>query len=250
MDGEIADLLAETFRSLGMNVALGAGRAKVTVEDSGIRVELGSGEVLNPEKVVFGAGRVGNTDGLGLEEAGVDTNERGLIIVDEHYRTSAEWVYAAGDVIGPPALASVSMEQGRVAACHAFNIPLKKRVDALPPFGVYSIPEVSSVGMTEEAATAAGIPYAVSRGWFETNTRAAISGSTDGLIKLVFAREDSRLLGVHVLGEHASELVHVGQAVINFRGPIDYFIHATFNVPTASEAYKYAAYDGLRAVGR
>jgi NAD(P) transhydrogenase len=153
-------------------------------------------------------------------------------------------------VIGPPALASVSMEQGRVAACHAFGIPLKQTVDPLAPFGVYSIPEVAMAGLTEEAAVAAGISYAVGRAWFEANTRAAISGSTDGLVKLVFARDDRRLLGVHVVGEAASELVHLGQAVINFKGPIDYFIHSTFNVPTASEAYKYAAYDGLRNVGR
>ena len=252
MDGEVADLLAETFRSLGMQVVLGAGRAQVSTSDNGggVRVELATGEVLHPEKVVFAAGRIGNTDGLGLAEAGVDTDDRGRIVVDEHYRTSAEGIYAAGDVIGPPALASVSMEQGRVAACHAFGIPLKQTVDPLAPFGVYSIPEVAMAGLTEEAAAAAGVSYAVGRAWFEANTRAAISGSTDGLIKLVFDRENRRLLGVHVLGEAASELVHLGQAVINFKAPIDYFIHSTFNVPTASEAYKYAAYDGLRNVGR
>ena len=250
MDGEVADLLADTFRSLGMSVRLGAGRAQVSRDDGGIRVELADGDVLRPEKIVFAAGRVGNTDGLGLAEAAVATDERGRIVVDEHYRTTADGIYAAGDVIGPPALASVSMEQGRVAACHAFDIPLKQTVDRLAPFGVYSIPEVAMAGLTEEAAAADGVAYAVGRAWFEANTRAAISGSTDGLVKLVFAREDRRLLGVHVLGEAATELVHLGQAVINFKGPIDYFIHATFNVPTATEAYKYAAYDGLRAVGR
>src|SRR5207244_12489785 len=137
-------------------------------------------EGLQPEKVVFAAGRIGNTDGLGLAEAGVDTDDRGRIVVDEHYRTSAEGIYAAGDVIGPPALASVSMEQGRVAACHAFGIPLKQTVDRLAPFAVYSIPEVSMAGLTEEAAATSGIAYAVGRGRFEQNTRAAISGSTDG----------------------------------------------------------------------
>src|SRR5207244_7152114 len=130
----------------------------------GVRVELATGEVLQPEKVVFAAGRIGNTDGLGLAEAGVDTDDRGRIVVDEHYRTSAEGIYAAGDVIGPPALASVSMEQGRVAACHAFNIPFKDVVDPLAPFGVYSIPELAMVGLTEEAATAQGIDYQVGRG--------------------------------------------------------------------------------------
>jgi NAD(P) transhydrogenase len=250
MDGEVADLLADTFRSLGMRVALGAGRASVSRDGDGVRVELADGTVLQPEKVVFAAGRVGNTEGLGLAAAGVATDERGRIVVDDHYQTTAKGIYAAGDVIGPPALASVSMEQGRVAACHAFGIALKQSVDPLAPFGVYSIPEVAMAGLTEEAAQAAGIPYAVGRAWFEANTRAAISGSTDGLVKLVFDREDRRLLGVHVLGESASELVHLGQAVISFRGPIDYFIHSTFNVPTATEAYKYAAYNGLANIGK
>jgi NAD(P) transhydrogenase len=171
-------------------------------------------------------------------------------VVDGHYRTTAEGIYAAGDVIGPPALASVSMEQGRVAACHAFDIPLKDAVDDFAPSGVYSIPEVAMVGLTEEEARTQGIDYAVGRGSFAGNTRAAISGSTDGMVKLVFARADGRLLGVHVLGESATELVHVGQAVLSLGGTIDYFIHATFNVPTAGEAYKYAAYDGLTQMGR
>jgi NAD(P) transhydrogenase len=250
MDGEVADLLADTFRALGMRVVLGAGRAAVARDDGGVRVELANGDVLQPEKVVFAAGRIGNTEELGLAEAGVATDERGRIVVDDHYRTTADRIYAAGDVIGPPALASVSMEQGRVAACHAFGIALKQSVDSLAPFGVYSIPEVAMAGLTEEAAQAAGIPYAVGRAWFEANTRAAISGSTDGLVKLVFDPEDRRLLGVHVLGESASELVHLGQAVISFRGPIDWFIHSTFNVPTATEAYKYAAYNGLANIGK
>jgi NAD(P) transhydrogenase len=250
MDAEISDELTAVFRGMGMRVVQGAGRASASRTAAGLQVELADGETLHPEKVIFAAGRAGNTGGLGLEAAGVATDERGRIIVDEQYRTTAEGVYAAGDVIGPPALASVSMEQARVAVCWAFGIPLKRAVDSLPPFGVYSVPEVAMVGLTEQAAAEQGIAAATGRARFDANTRAAISGATDGMVKLVFARDDLTVLGVHVLGESATELVHLGQAVIHFGGTVEYFIHTTFNVPTMSEAFKYAAYDALRAVGR
>ena len=250
MDAEISEELTAVFRGMGMRVVQGAGRASASRTAAGLQVELADGETLHPEKVIFAAGRAGNTGGLGLEAAGVATDERGRIIVDEQYRTTADGIYAAGDVIGPPALGSVSMEQARVAACWAFDIPLKRAVDSLPPFGVYSVPEVAMVGLTEEAATAQGIAAATGRARFDANTRAAISGATDGMVKLVFARDDLTVLGVHVLGESATELVHLGQAVIHFGGTVEYFIHTTFNVPTMSEAFKYAAYDALRAVGR
>jgi NAD(P) transhydrogenase len=246
LDGEISELLAQTFSDLGMRVVLGAGKASVTRDGRLPRITLASGEHITADKVLFAAGRAGNTEGLGLEEVGVQVDERDRILVDETFRTSAEWVYAAGDVIGPPALASVSMEQGRVAACYAFGIPFKETVDPIPPFGVYSVPETAMVGLTEETAAAQGIDYEVGRGWFAGNARATIAGATDGLVKLVFQREDRKLLGVHVLGDLAPELVHQGQAVLNYGGTIDYFIHSTFNVPTESEAYKYAAYDGLQ----
>jgi NAD(P) transhydrogenase len=138
------------------------------------------------------------------------------------------------------------MEQGRVAACYALGIPFKDTVDPMPPFGVYSVPEAAMVGLTEEDAAALGMDYEVGRGWFADNTRARIAGAEDGLVKLIFRREDRKLLGVHVLGDHAAELVHQGQALLKYGGTIDYFIHSTFNVPTESEAYKYAAYDGLQ----
>jgi len=153
--------------------------------------------------------------------ATVQVDDRDRIVVDETFRTTAEWVYAAGDVIGPPALASVSMEQGRVAACYAFGIPFKETVDPIPPFGVYSMPEAAMVGLTEEGAAAQGIDYEVGRGWFASNARATIAGATDGLVKLVFQREDRELLGVHVLGDLAAELIHQGQAVLNYGGTID-----------------------------
>jgi NAD(P) transhydrogenase len=210
---------------------------------------LADGEIVRPEKVLFAAGRAGNTEDLGLAEAGIEVDQRGRIVVDDHFETSAEGVYAAGDVIGPPALASVSMEQGRVAICHAFGIPFKESVDPLPPLSVSSIPEVGMVGMTEEAAAAEGIEYEVGRAWFAQNARARIAGTTDGLVKLVFRRDDRTLLGAHVMGDFASELVHVPQAVLHGGGTIDRFIDTTFNVPTYAEAFKYAAYDGLQRLG-
>jgi NAD(P) transhydrogenase len=245
-DAEISHLLAEVFSGMGMRLVLGGGRAVVGRDAGGLHCTLASGEEIRPEKVLFASGRVGNTEDLGLEEAGVEVDERNRIVVDETFRTTADSIYAAGDVVGPPALASVSMEQGRVAACYALGIPFKETVDPMPPYGVYSVPEAAMVGLTEEDAAARGIAYEVGRGWFAGNTRATIAGAEDGLVKLVFATEDRKLLGVHVLGDHAAELVHQGQAVLNYGGTIDYFIHSTFNAPTESEAYKYAAYDGLQ----
>jgi NAD(P) transhydrogenase len=250
MDAEISKILKDSLGHFGVRVLLDAGRAAVLRDEQGLRVTLASGEVLRPDKVLFAAGRAGNTEALGLDKVGVKTDERGRILVDHRFQTTAPGIYAAGDVIGPPALASVSMEQGRVAACHAFGIPFKQTVDSQAPFGIYSIPEVAMVGLSEEAAAGQGLDYEVGRGWFARNTRANIIGATEGLVKLVFQRDDRRLLGVHIIGGGAAELIHQGQAVLRFGGDIEYFIHTTFNVPTESEAYKYAAYDGLQRLAR
>ncbi len=249
MDAELSDLLATTFRSAGMRVLQSAGRATVAREKGELQVTLAGGERLPTDQVIFATGREGNTDDLFLEGADVVLDDRGRIVVDDHFRTSAEGVYAAGDVIGPPALASVSMEQARVAMCWAFDFPLKRQVGGLAPFGVYSIPEVAMVGMTEQAAADAGEPCVVGRARLQENTKATIEGTAEGLLKLVIHRDDRRLLGVHALGPAATELVHQGQAVMHFGGTVEYFIQATFNVPTLSEAYKYAAYDGLGRLG-
>jgi NAD(P) transhydrogenase len=218
----------------------------VAREGGQLRVSLADGESLETETVLYAAGRSGNTEELGLEEAGVELDPRGRIVVDERYQTAVPGIFAAGDVIGPPALASVSAEQGRVAMCHAFDIPFKDTVDPSPPFGIYSIPEVAMVGLTEEAAAAAGIDAVSGRHGFGSNPRSLIAGTTYGFIKLVFRRDDRRLLGVHIVGEEAAELIHVGQAVMHAGETIDRFIHTTFNLPTRSEVYKYAAYDGLQ----
>ncbi|MFQ5966604.1 MAG: FAD-dependent oxidoreductase [Acidimicrobiia bacterium] len=245
LDAEVADVLRQVFEEGGMSVVLGTG-GQVDRANGTLRVTLDNGDVLEPENVLFAAGRLGNTENLGLQEAGVDLDDRGRIIVDAHYQTSAAGIYAAGDVIGPPALGSVSAEQGRVAACHAFGIPFKETVDPLPPYGVYSIPEVGMVGLTEEAAAEAGLDYEVGKAWFADNARSWIAATRQGLVKLVLSREDRRLIGAHVVGEEASELIHQAQAIIHADGTIDQFINSTYNIPTRSEAFKYAAYDALQ----
>lgn len=247
-DAEIANLLGSSLRASGIELLLGTRVTGVAHDGTGLVIDLAGGRVVRAEKLLFGAGRIGNTEGLGLEDAGVAVDAGHRIVVDEQFRTTAEGVLAAGDVIGPPGLASVSMEQARVAVGHAFGFPLKKAVDRMPPIAIYTIPEAASVGMTEDAAQRAGLDFEVGRGWFEKNTRAAIAGDREGLVKLVFERSTGRLLGVHILGTDAADLVHVGQAVLRHGGDISEFIDTTFNLPTRSEAYKYAAYDGLSRV--
>ena len=246
LDSECSAQVAECFRSFGMTVFSELGVTSVTRDDEGLHVEMGTGRLIHPEKIIFAAGRMGNTEELGLAAAGVATDDRGRIVVDDHFETTAPGIYAAGDVIGPPALASASMEQGRVAACYGLGIPFKETVDPLTPFGVYSIPECAMVGMTEDEAATRGINFVTGVSLFSDNSRAAISGITEGILKLVVCCDDRRVIGVHIVGDGATELVHQGQAVLHFGGTIDYFIHATFDVPTLSDAYKYAAYDCLQ----
>jgi NAD(P) transhydrogenase len=246
VDAELSNILARSFAATGMQVRLGRGLDSVGRDEEGLRVVLDDGTEVRPDKLLVASGRMGNTEELGLEAAGVEVDERGRIVVDDRFRTTAPGVYAAGDVIGPPALASTAMEQGRVAACDAFGIDFKSMVDPSPPTGVYSIPEIAGVGLTEQEAASRSIPSVVGRSRFESNSRANISGATEGMVKLVFAKSDRTLLGVHILGENATEAIHVGQAALKHGDTIDRFIEMTFNVPTLCEAYKYAAYDGLQ----
>jgi NAD(P) transhydrogenase len=246
LDAECSATMAGCFEATGMTLCPETAVAAVVRDADGLVVRTDGGAELRPEKVIFAAGRMGNVEDLGLADIGVDTDERGRIQVDDRFQTTIPGVYAAGDVIGPPALASASMEQGRVAACYAMGIPFKSTVDPLVPFGVYSIPECAMVGVTEDQARARGVRYETGTSRFLHNSRAAIAGTTEGMVKLVVGIDDRRLLGVHIVGESATELVHHGQAVLHFDGTVDYFIHATFDVPTMSDAYKYAAYDCLQ----
>ncbi|HEX6539308.1 MAG TPA: Si-specific NAD(P)(+) transhydrogenase [Candidatus Dormibacteraeota bacterium] len=246
LDAEISDRLAESFRGLDIDLRLPASVESVRHTDRGLELSLDRGNPLTVDKLLVAAGRAGNTEDLGLDEVGVKLDSRGRVIVGADFQTSCPGVYAAGDVIGPPALASVAMEEGRLAASFALGTRLHEGVRFQPPFGIYGVPEVAAVGMTEQDAAAQGIDYAVGRAEFAGNVRAVIAGAPDGIVKLVFRRDDRCLLGVHVIGEQAAEIIHLGQAVLQNGGGLDYFIQAPFNVPTWTDAYKYAAFDGLQ----
>ena len=251
LDGEMSAQLQTYLARGGHKVLLGDSVDSIERVPGGpLRLRLHSGGELLVDKILYSAGRSGNTGGLGLEQAGVKMDARGRILVNEHFQTSVPSIYAAGDVIGNPALASVSMEQGRVAMCHAFGIPYKTRVSPVTPYGVYTIPEISMVGLTEEELRKAGTPYAIGRARYENNARGQIIGEQDGLLKLLFDPTSKKLLGVHMIGDRSTELVHIGQMVMQFGGSIDVFIDSVFNFPTMTEVYKYAAYDGLQQLAK
>jgi NAD(P) transhydrogenase len=245
LDRELSDELAETLTRSGARLILGAQVESIGRDPDSLVVRV-DGEDLRPQVVLHAVGRTGNVEGLARPDAGVEVDSRGRIRVDHSFRTTAEGIYAAGDVIGPPGLASVSMEQARVAMCRAFGIPLKKSVDPLVPTSIYTLPEVAMVGLTEEAARSTGEDVETGRAFFTANSRARIAGTTDGLVKLVFRASDRRLLGAHILGEEASELIHIALAMLHARATVHDFIDTTFNVPTRADAYKYAAYDALQ----
>jgi NAD(P) transhydrogenase len=250
LDREISHLLGERMVALGVWLRLGQVVKRMEKREGGVSVLLERGEELSGEALLFSGGRSGNTDKLGLERLGVETNDRGLVKVNDRFQTAVPNIYAAGDVIGPPALASTSMEQARVAICDAFGFEYKRRVSDLVPQAIYTIPEVSMVGATEQELRARKRPYLAGRASYRTNPRAQILGDTTGLVKLLFDPADQRVLGVHVIGEQASELVHIGQACMHFEGTLDFFIQNVFNFPTLSDLYKYAAYDGLGKLQR
>jgi NAD(P) transhydrogenase len=246
LDGEMSAGMKAALERGGNEVMLGDAVEAITRVPGGpLRIALKSGKVLQVDKVLYSAGRAGNTKGLGLDKAGIALDPRGRITVNAQFQTAQPHIYAAGDVIGNPALASVSMEQGRVAACHAFGLPYKTHVAPLTPYGVYTIPEISMVGATEEELQAKGVPYEAGRARYEQNARGQIIGESDGTLKLLFDPATKKLLGVHIIGDRATELVHIGQMVMSTGGTIDVFIDSVFNFPTLAELYKYAAYDGL-----
>ena len=243
-------LLGELQTRLGVVLHLGIDVDSIVRAGGGVDLTLADGSSLRMDKVLYAAGRSSNTAGLGLDLAGVKTGNRGLVLVNDRYQTNVANIYAAGDVIGFPALASTSMEQARVAMVHAFDLKYKTRVAATLPYAIYTIPELSTIGLTEEQCREQGISAECGRAWFRNNARGQIAGDSKGMIKLVFDARDLKLLGVHIVGENASELVHTGMMVMQFGGTINAFIEGVFNFPTLSEAYKYAAYDGLGNLAR
>lgn len=246
LDREIVDEFVHHLRDRGVQLRLGETVDSVEhIDRNRIAVHLESGKRIKADMVLFASGRVSNTDGLKIDNAGVSIDERGRIAVDEHYRTQVGHIYAAGDVIGFPALASTSMEQGRHAACHAFGGSLLDIREDLFPYGIYAVPEMSVVGKTEEELRDAGIPYESGVARFRETSRGHILGLREGLLKLLFNLETEELLGVHIVGEGATELIHIGQAVLAHAGKLDYFVNAVFNYPTLAEAYKVAALDAF-----
>jgi len=216
----------------------------------GVELEIGDGTRFQADRLLFCAGRTPNSDKLGLEALGIRLNRRGHIVVDGRYRTDVANIYAVGDIIGFPALASTGMEQGRVAACDAFGFTYKDQISTHLPYGIYTIPECAMIGASEQDCERDGRDYEVGKAMYADNARGQLSGQPHGMLKLVFDSGTRELLGVHVVGERASELVHVGMTVIQFGGRIDAFIEAVYNFPTLGELYKYAAYDGLGRLNR
>jgi NAD(P) transhydrogenase len=238
-------LLGEMQQRLGVTLHLGVEVDLIEKYGNQVALTLKDGSAFVTDKVLYAAGRASNTADLSLEAAGVATGKRGVILVDDSFRTNVPHIYAAGDVIGFPALASTSMEQARVAMVQAFDLKYKQRLGKMLPYAVYTIPELAAVGMTEEEARRDGIHYGTGRGSFRNNARGQIIGDTKGLIKIVFEKPSLKILGVHIVGESASDLLHIGTTAMHFGGTINAFIDCVFNFPTLGEVYKYAAYDGL-----
>ena len=252
VDEEIVDMLCYHLRENRVTLRLGESVRNIEIaEDANggrVRLHLESGKNIVAEKALYAVGRTGATGRLALDKCGLCCDARGRLVVDENYCTEIPGVYAVGDVIGFPALASTSMEQGRLAVCHSFGIAASS-VPALFPYGIYAVPEISMVGKTEEELTQDGVAYEVGKARYREIARGQIIGDTTGLLKLVFHSETRALLGVHIIGDGASELIHIGQAVLSFAGTIDYFINTVFNYPTLAECYKVAAFDGINRLG-
>ena len=245
IDAEIIEALQYHLRELRVTLRFSETVTAVTRNDDGrIVTQLASGKVLPSDAVLYAAGRQGATATLELENAGLQADPRGRIEVNESFQTAKPHIYAVGDVIGFPSLASTSSEQGRLAACHAFGVETRSMATLLP-FGIYTIPEISTVGRNEEELTDEAVPYVVGLARYREIARGQISGDTHGMLKLLVAPETRKVLGVHIFGSAAAELVHVGQAVIAMDGTVDYLIDTVFNYPTFAEAYKVAALDAM-----
>jgi NAD(P) transhydrogenase len=253
VDGEITEALAYHLRENRVTIRLGEAVEGIKLYDDGrqqpVEIALASGKHFVTDKALYSIGRFGAVKQLNLDKAGIKTDDRGRIKVNEFYQTEIPNIYAAGDVVGFPALAATSMEQGRVAVGHAFDSEFSSGIEFFP-YGIYTVPEISFVGRTEEELTAAGIPYEIGKARYREIARGQIMGDETGVMKLLFHYETRELLGVHIIGEGACELVHLGQAVMSYGGKLDYFLKAVFNFPTLAQCYKIAALDGLSRLGR
>jgi NAD(P) transhydrogenase len=250
-DQEIVEALSYHLRDSRVTLRLGEEVESVEdLADGGVVANLQSKKKVSGDALLYAVGRAGAVDELDLEAAGIKADPRGRIPVDEHYCTSAPNIFAVGDVVGFPALASVSMEQGRIAAHRAFGDLSTKSNPSFYPYGIYTIPEISFIGKTEEQLTDEDVPYEVGMAYYREVARGQIRGDTTGRLKLIFHRDTRKILGVHIIGEGASELVHIGQAVMILDGTVDYFVDTVFNYPTLAECYKTAAFNGLGRLQR
>lgn len=245
-DREIVESLCFQLRQLGTVFRLGEKVVSIGIDEERDRVfaRLESGKTVHGQAMLYSVGRQANSDQLNLQAAGLTADGRGKLIVNEHFQTAVPHIYAAGDVIGFPALASTSMEQGRLASCHMFGKPSTMNSHQVP-YGIYSIPEISMVGWTEEQLTQQKAPYEVGRARYAELAKGQMLGDDQGMLKILFNPDNLQLLGVHAIGDRAAEIVHIGQAVLALGGTMEYFRDAIFNYPTLAEAYKVAALDGL-----
>ena len=250
-DQEIIETLSYHLRDSRVTLRLGEEVESVEeLADATVVANLESKKRISGDALLFAVGRQGAVDDLNLSAAGLEADGRGRIPVDEQYQTKVEHIYAVGDVVGFPALASVSMEQGRIAAARAFDDHIATTNPSFYPYGIYTIPEISFIGKTEEQLTDEDVPYEVGMAYYREVARGQIRGDTTGRLKLVFHRDTRKVLGVHIIGEGASELVHIGQAVMTLGGTVDYFVETVFNYPTLAECYKTAAFNGLGRLHR
>lgn len=249
-DSEMVEALSYHLRDNRVTMRLNEEVSSVEeLPDGTVVANLESNKRIVGDALLYAVGRQGNVDEMNLAAAGLEADARGRIKVDANYRTAQPHIYAVGDVIGFPSLASVSMEQGRIAAAHAFNLPVASN-PANYPYGIYTIPEISFIGKTEEQLTDEDVPYEVGVAYYREIARGQIRGDTTGRLKLIFHRETLELLGVHIIGEGASELLHIGQAVLILGGTMEYFVNTVFNYPTLAECYKAAAFNGLNKLGK
>jgi NAD(P) transhydrogenase len=244
LDAELSVAMQESFAEMGIELHQRLRATKLEAGERDVLVTLSTGSRIVAEKVLVAGGRIGNVEALNLEAAGLAANDKGILEVDAHGQTRVPHVYAAGDLIGFPGLASASMEQGRVAMLHACG-GVRSKVSDLLPVGIYTIPEVSCVGESEESLSAKFVPYVVGKASLQGNARANLVGEAVGFLKVLASKGDGKILGVHVIGPHASELVHLGHAVMALGGDLHYFADAVFNYPTLGEVYKYAAFEAL-----